>query len=52
MIATLLVGVGALALGDAASVLGGALMIACALSLAAMPLSSTWFSFRDTFDAD
>ena len=52
LIATLLVGVGALALGDAASVLGGALMIACALSLAAMPLSSTWFSFRDTFEGD
>jgi len=52
LIATLLVGIGALALGDAASVLGGALMIGCALSLAAMPLSSTWFSFRDSFNAD
>jgi hypothetical protein len=52
LVATMLVGVGALALGDAASVLGGALMIACALALAAMPLSSTWFSFRDSFDAE
>jgi len=47
-----LVGLGMLALGDAGSTLGGALMIGCALALAAMPMSSTWFSFRDTFDAE
>lgn len=49
LVATVLVAVGAMAAGDSASVLGGALMIGCALTLAAMSLSSTWFTFRDSF---
>ncbi len=52
LLATLLVTVGALGLGGGASTLGGALMVGSALILAAMSLSSTWFTFRDSFDAD
>ncbi len=52
LLATVLVGVGVMGLGDGASAIGGALMIGSALVLAAMSLSSTWFSFRDSFDAD
>ncbi|MEJ7686213.1 MAG: BPSS1780 family membrane protein [Variovorax sp.] len=52
LVATLLVSVGAMAVGDGASALGGALMIGCALVLAAMSLSSTWFTFRDSFQGD
>ncbi|MDM0058492.1 BPSS1780 family membrane protein [Variovorax fucosicus] len=52
LLATVLVAVGAMAVGDSASMLGGALMIGCALTLAAMSLSSTWFTFRDSFDPD
>lgn len=48
LVATLLVAMGA---GAAASV-GTMLMIGCAMLLAAMSLSSTWFTFRDSFDAD
>jgi hypothetical protein len=39
-------------MGGGASALGGALMIGSALVLAAMSLSSTWFTFRDSFRAD
>jgi len=52
LLATVLVGVGAMAMGGSASAIGGALMIGAALTLAAMSLSSTWFTFRDSFDAD
>jgi hypothetical protein len=52
LLATVLVSVGMLAVGGAASGLGSGLMIGCALALAAMPMSSTWFSFRDNFDAE
>jgi hypothetical protein len=52
LVATLLVAVGAMTMADNASMLGGALMIGAALTLAAMSLSSTWFSFRDSFDPD
>ncbi|RZL64875.1 MAG: hypothetical protein EOP81_06765 [Variovorax sp.] len=48
LVATLLVAMGA---GGVASV-GTMLMIGCAMVLAAMSLSSTWFTFRDSFDAD
>jgi hypothetical protein len=52
LVATVLVGVGAVGMGGGASALGGALMIGSALVLAAMSLSSTWFTFRDSFQAD
>jgi hypothetical protein len=51
-VATVLVGVGAIGMGDGASAIGGALMVGSALVLAAMSLSSTWFTFRDSFNAD
>ena len=50
LVATVLVGVGALGAGGAAVAVGNILMIGTALVLAAMSLSSTWFTFRDTFD--
>jgi hypothetical protein len=52
LVATVLVGVGAIGMGDGASAIGGALMVGSALVLAAMSLSSTWFTFRDSFNAD
>jgi hypothetical protein len=52
LVATVLVGVGAIGIGGGASAIGGALMIGSALVLAAMSLSSTWFTFRDSFRAD
>ncbi|WP_077000621.1 BPSS1780 family membrane protein [Variovorax sp. KK3] len=52
LLATVLVGVGAMGMGGGASVIGGALMLGTALVLAAMSLSSTWFTFRDSFRAD
>ncbi|MDM0040373.1 BPSS1780 family membrane protein [Variovorax sp. J22G21] len=52
LLATVLVAAGGMAVGDSSSMLGGALMIGCALTLAAMSLSSTWFTFRDSFDPD
>lgn len=52
LLATVLVGVGAVGLGGGATTIGGALMVGSALILAAMSLSSTWFTFRDSFDAD
>ncbi|AVQ81385.1 MULTISPECIES: BPSS1780 family membrane protein [unclassified Variovorax] len=50
LVATVLVGVGALGAGGAALAVGNILIIGTALVLAAMSLSSTWFTFRDTFD--
>ena len=50
LVATVLVGVGALGAGGAALAVGNILMIGTALVLAAMSLSSTWFTFRDSFD--
>jgi hypothetical protein len=52
LLATVLVGVGAMGMGGGASAIGGALMLGTALVLAAMSLSSTWFTFRDSFRAD
>ena len=48
LIATVLVGVGAAAGG--AALVGNVLIVGSALVLAAMSLSSTWFTFRDSFD--
>lgn len=50
LVATVLVGVGALGAGGAAVAVGNILMIGTALVLAAMSMSSTWFTFRDTFN--
>lgn len=52
LLATLLVGVGALGSGGAALAVGNIMIVGTALVLAAMSLSSTWFTFRDTFDAN
>lgn len=48
LMATLLIAMG----GGAGPSLGTILMVGCAMLLAAMSLSSTWFTFRDSFDAD
>jgi hypothetical protein len=48
LIATVLIGVGAAAGG--AALIGNVLIVGSALVLAAMSLSSTWFTFRDSFD--
>jgi hypothetical protein len=50
LVATVLIGVGALGAGGAAVAVGNILIVGTALVLAAMSLSSTWFTFRDTFD--
>lgn len=50
LVATVLIGVGALGAGSGAAALGNVLIIGTALVLAAMSLSSTWFTFRDSFD--
>jgi hypothetical protein len=50
LVATVLIGVGALGAGAGAAALGNVLIIGTALVLAAMSLSSTWFTFRDSFD--
>lgn len=52
LLATLLAAFGMLGLGGGPSTIGGALMVGSALILAAMSLSSTWFTFRDSFNAD
>jgi hypothetical protein len=49
LLATVLVGVGAMGMGGGATAIGSALMVGSALILAAMSLSSTWFTFRDSF---
>jgi len=51
LIATLLAAFGIFGTGGAAAA-GGALMVGGALVMAAMFFTSTWFSFRGTFDAD
>ncbi|QNK65639.1 BPSS1780 family membrane protein [Variovorax sp. PAMC26660] len=50
LLATVLIGVGAMGSGGAALAVGNVLIVGTALVLAAMSLSSTWFTFRDTFD--
>ena len=52
LLATVLVGVGAMGMGGGAASIGSALMVGSALILAAMSLSSTWFTFRDSFNPD
>jgi hypothetical protein len=53
LVATLLAAFGVLGMGGGGpSTIGGALMVGSALILAAMSLSSTWFTFRDSFNAD
>jgi len=49
LLASLLVAVGAMGAGDGAAAIGGAMMIAGALVMAAMFFTSTWFTFRDSF---
>jgi hypothetical protein len=50
LVATVLIGVGAMGSGGAALAVGNVLIVGTALVLAAMSLCSTWFTFRDTFD--
>jgi hypothetical protein len=50
LIATVLIGVGAVGGGAAAAAIGNVLIVGTALVLAAMSMSSTWFTFRDSFD--
>ena len=52
LLASLLVAVGAMGAGDGAAAIGGAMMIAGALVMAAMFFTSTWFTFRDSFQAE
>ncbi|VTU26759.1 hypothetical protein SRS16CHR_03922 [Variovorax sp. SRS16] len=52
LIASLLVAFGAMGIGEGASAAGGAVMIGGALVMAAMFFASTWFTFRDSFNAD
>ncbi len=52
LLATVLIGVGAMGSDGAALAIGNILMIGTALVLAAMSLASTWFTFRDSFDAN
>ncbi len=50
--AALLTGLGAAGASTGSSAMAGVLMVGGALVMAAMFFSSTWFSFRDSFDAD
>ncbi|MET3915046.1 hypothetical protein ABID97_001828 [Variovorax sp. OAS795] len=50
LVATVLIGVGAVGGGAAAAAIGNVLIVGMALVLAAMSMSSTWFTFRDSFD--
>jgi hypothetical protein len=52
LITGLMVAIGAMGGGDAASAIGSVLMVGGALVMAAMFFSSIWFSFRDSFSAD
>ena len=52
LITGLMVAVGAMGGGDAASAIGSVLMVGGALVMAAMFFSSIWFSFRDSFSED
>jgi hypothetical protein len=49
LLATLLVAIGAMGIGEGASAAGSAVMIGGALVMAAMFFTSTWFTFRDSF---
>jgi hypothetical protein len=49
LLASLLVAVGAMGVGEGAAAIGGALMIGGAMVMAAMFFTSTWFTFRDSF---
>jgi hypothetical protein len=49
LVATVLIGVGGGG-GGAAAAMGNILIVGSALVLAAMSMSSTWFTFRDSFD--
>lgn len=49
LLATVLVAMGAMGVGEGASAIGGVLMIGGALVMAAMFFTSTWFTFRDSF---
>ena len=50
LVATVLIGVGSVGGGGAAAAIGNVLIVGSALVLAAMSMSSTWFTFRDSFD--
>jgi len=50
LIATVLIGFGAMGGGAGAAAIGNVLIVGMALVLAAMSMSSTWFTFRDSFD--
>jgi len=52
LVASLLVAVGAMGVGEGAAAAGGAVMIGGALVMAAMFFTSTWFTFRDSFRPD
>lgn len=50
LIATVVIGFGAAGGGAGAAAIGNVLIVGMALVLAAMSMSSTWFTFRDSFD--
>jgi hypothetical protein len=50
LIATVVIGFGAAGGGAGAAAVGNVLIVGMALVLAAMSMSSTWFTFRDSFD--
>ena len=50
LIATVVIGVGAVGGSAGAAAIGNVLIVGMALVLAAMSMSSTWFTFRDSFD--
>jgi hypothetical protein len=50
LIATVVIGFGAVGGGAGAAAIGNVLIVGMALVLAAMSMSSTWFTFRDSFD--
>jgi hypothetical protein len=52
LITGLMVAIGAMGGGEAASAIGSVLMVGGALVMAAMFFSSIWFSFRDSFSED
>jgi hypothetical protein len=52
LVTGLMVALGAMGGGDAASAIGSVLMVGGALVMAAMFFSSIWFSFRDSFSED
>lgn len=52
LLTSVMVAIGAMGGGDAASAIGSVLMVGGALVMAAMFFASIWFSFRDSFSAD